>query len=80
MLYNSKVNLSGSFKDIDLQKLNILPEDVIWNESFVKFNVSDVKGLNDELILQWNNQPLQLITPVLRRQVRLKWLDGGAVA
>jgi len=60
MLYNSRVNLSGSFKDIDLQKLNILPEDVIWNESFVKFNVSDVKGLNDELILQWKNQPLHL--------------------
>jgi len=60
MLYNSKVNLSGSFKGIDLQKLNILPEDVIWNEAFVKFNVSDVKGLNDELVLQWNNQPLNL--------------------
>ena len=60
MLYNSKVNLSGSFKDIDLQKLNILPEDVLWNEAFVKFNVSDVKGLNDELILNWNNRPLNL--------------------
>src|SRR5215213_3625476 len=60
MLYNSKVNLSGSFKGIDLQKLNIFPEDVIWNESFVKFNVTDVKGLNDELRLQWNSQLLNL--------------------
>jgi inner membrane protein len=60
MLYNSKVNMSGSFKQIDLQKLNILPEDVIWNESFLKFNIADVKGLNDELVVQWKNQPLNL--------------------
>ena len=60
MLYNSKINLSGSFKEIDLQKLNILPEDVIWNESFLKFNIADVKGLNEELVLQWKNQPLNL--------------------
>ena len=60
MLYNSKINLSGSFKEIDLKKLNILPEDVIWNESFLKFNIADVKGLNEELVLQWKNQPLNL--------------------
>ena len=60
MLYNSSVELSGSFKNIDLQKLNILPEDVIWNEAFVKFNLSDVKGLNQELVLTVNNQPLNL--------------------
>lgn len=60
MLYNSKINLSGSFNTIDLKKLNILPEDVIWNEAFVKFNLSDVKGLNEEMILTWNGQPLTL--------------------
>lgn len=60
MLYNSVVNLSGSFKEFNLQKLNILPEDVIWNEVFVKFNVSDVKGLNEELVMTWNTQPLNL--------------------
>ena len=60
MLYNSSVGLSGSFKNIDLQKLNILREDVIWNEAFVKFNLSDVKGLNQELVLTVNNQPLNL--------------------
>jgi inner membrane protein len=60
MLYNSKINLSGSFKEIDLQKLNIFPEDVIWSESFLKFNIADVKGLNEELVLQWKNQPLNL--------------------
>jgi inner membrane protein len=60
MLYNSRLNLSGSFNGIDLQKLNILPADVIWNEAFVKFNLSDVKGLNEEMVLTWNKQQLHL--------------------
>jgi inner membrane protein len=60
MLYNSKINLSGSFNGVNLQQLNILPEDVIWNEAFVKFNLADVKGLNEEMILTWNQQKLVL--------------------
>jgi inner membrane protein len=60
MLYNSKINLSGSFNNINLQQLNILPQDVIWNEAFVKFSVADVKGLNEEMLLKWNGQQLNL--------------------
>lgn len=60
MLYNSVINMSGSFKEIILQQLNILPDDVIWNEAFVKFNISDVKGLNEELVLNWNRQQFNL--------------------
>lgn len=60
MLYTSKVNLRGSFNSIALEKLKIDSSNVIWNEAFVHINVSDVKGLNDELKLQWNNQPLVL--------------------
>lgn len=60
MLYHSKINLAGSFNNVNLQKLNILPGDVIWNEAFVKFNLADVKGLNEEMILTWNQQKLVL--------------------
>ena len=60
MLYNSMLNLSGRFNEIDVSKMNILPEDIIWNEAFVKLNVSDVKGLNEELNLNWNNQLFSL--------------------
>jgi inner membrane protein len=60
MLYNSSININGSFLAPDIRKLNILPEDVIWNEAFVKMHVSDVKGLNEELLLNWNGQNLSL--------------------
>lgn len=58
MLYTSKVNLKGAFNSIALDKLKIDPKDVIWDEAFVQINITDIKGLNDELKLQWNNQTL----------------------
>jgi len=60
MLYTSKVNLKGVFNSVALDKLKIDPKDVIWNEAFVHINIADVKGLNDELRLQWNNQVLTM--------------------
>lgn len=60
MLYHSSVNLSGFFSKIDPDKLKIPKENIIWNEAFVKMNVSDKKGLNDEMILKWKNRPITL--------------------
>lgn len=60
MLYSSRVNLKGAFNSIGLDKLKIDPKDVIWNEAFVHINIPDIKGLNDDLKLQWNNQLLTM--------------------
>ena len=60
MLYTSKVNLKGEFTSVSLEKLKIEPKDVIWSEALVHINISDVKGLNDELKLLWNSQSLTM--------------------
>jgi inner membrane protein len=60
MLYTTDTKLSGSFDSIDLEKLKIRPEDVLWNEAYVQISLSDPKGLNDEVRLNWNNQSLQV--------------------
>jgi len=60
MLYSAKVNLSGSFADIPLEKLKIPLENILWNEAFVEVQISDTKGLNDELDLKWNGRKLTL--------------------
>ncbi len=60
MLYSSTLHLNGSFHSIALDKLNINPANVLWNEAFVHMGISDVKGLNDELKLNWGNQVLTL--------------------
>jgi len=60
MLYTATVKMSGSFNDVIVSKLNIPKENILWNEAFVKIHLSDVKGLNDEIVLNWNNQKLIL--------------------
>lgn len=60
MLYTSGVHLYGSFNNISLEKLKITPQDMIWSEAFVHLGISDVKGLNDNVRLRWNNQVLDM--------------------
>ena len=60
MLYSVRMNLTGSFSNIQTEQVNIPPGDVIWNEAFVQLDLADAKGLNDELKLTWNDQLLSL--------------------
>ena len=60
MLYSSALKLTGSFASVQPQKLGIAPEDVIWNEAYVRMGVSDNKGLNEEVKLVVNDTTLSL--------------------
>ena len=60
MLYSSAVTITGKFNPVALTVLGILPRDIIWNEAAVKIPLSDNRGLNDELMLQWNDSRLLL--------------------
>ena len=60
MLYTVKLNVSGAFKYVQLEKLKIPAANILWNEAFVRVDVSDIKGLNDELKLNWNDEMLIL--------------------
>jgi len=55
MLYTSAIQMSGSFTSVQPQKLGIAPEDVIWNEAYMRMSTSDNKGLNDEVKLKVND-------------------------
>ena len=38
-----------------MAKYKIKSESVLWNEAYVKMNISDVRGLNEEVKLNWND-------------------------
>jgi inner membrane protein len=59
MLYSSQLNLSGSFDDVNIEALNITPENIIWNEAFVRIYMSDLKGLNEEVSMKWKDTMLK---------------------
>lgn len=72
MLYTSKVNLKGTFHSIDLDKLKLDPQNIVWNEAFVHINITDIKGLNDDFKLQWNNQAISMLPDAMQGA-----LNGG---
>lgn len=59
-LYRSDLTLSGNFDKLDLATLQISPEQVLWNEARLMIGLDDARGLEDEVLLQWNNSPSKL--------------------
>lgn len=60
MLYDAKLNITGSFTELAFTKLNIPEDKIIWNEAFVVMNIADSRGLNDQLMLNWKDSILEL--------------------
>lgn len=60
VVYNSNLNLNGSFDKLDYQKLKIFQENLILSEAQIIFGISDFKGINEEISLDWNNQKVIL--------------------
>jgi inner membrane protein len=60
MLYDAKLNITGSFNELAFAKLNIPGDKIIWNEAFVLMNIADSRGLNDQLMLNWKDSIIEL--------------------
>jgi inner membrane protein len=66
-LYKAKIRTTGYF---DFEKINAMKfEDLLTDqvESYLSFNVSDLKGIQESVIYKWNNEQ-QEVTPGLKTQ------------
>jgi inner membrane protein len=55
MLYSSTIKLKGKFNPLPLEKLNIDPANVLWQEAYICLNLADAKGLKEDISLSWND-------------------------
>ena len=60
MLYTSINKMNGKFSPLPLKTLGLVNEDMIWEKAFIAMNITDSRGLKDELQLNWNNTKLTL--------------------
>jgi inner membrane protein len=60
MLYSSDIKLSGKFNVLPLDQLKIDKANILWSEVYVCISLSDPKGLNDEIKLNWNDSTVTL--------------------
>ena len=56
VVYRSKLNFSGNFSEIPFEKLNILPENIVWKDAAVLLTISDFRGIEEEVSLNWNEK------------------------
>ena len=51
VLYNTKLDISGSFYMNKLADLNIPQKDILWEGAYVSLGVSDMKGIQEEVVV-----------------------------
>ncbi len=54
IVYNSNLDMQGSFNMPDDFDASIFAQ-VVWQDAFVTFGVSDLRGIKNDLNLTWNN-------------------------
>ena len=58
IVYQSKLSFKGKFKPVDMEKLKISGQDILWDEAFLSIGIPDMKGINDKIEIKWNNESL----------------------
>lgn len=58
MLYSSTISINGDFNSLPLEKLKLSSQDMVWNEAYVCFGISDAKGLKEEMKMNWDSTVL----------------------
>lgn len=54
-LYHADLQLDGRFDPLPLQKLQIDPSKVLWNEARLLMGINDARGLEEDVMLNWNH-------------------------
>lgn len=60
MCYQSKLNMTGSFKFPDISKLNLSENEVLWDKAFFMFSLSSLNGVRNKVDFTVNNKDLSL--------------------
>jgi inner membrane protein len=61
IVYTATLQIKGSYDSLRIADLGIRPEQLLWNEAAVFFDISDVQGLKEEMTLQLAGTNLDLI-------------------
>lgn len=60
VVYNCQLTISGQFAPPNFNELGINQEDILFDMALVSIGISDMKGVNDTIILDWNGELLSV--------------------
>ena len=56
VVYDGKVSATTKFNEVKWKQLNISPDDILWSETKVLLQISDIPhGINEEIYLKWKD-------------------------
>lgn len=58
VVYNSKLNISGSFKKLDLATVDVQPQNIQFDKAEFVIGINDLRGIEEQVNLSWNNQKI----------------------
>ena len=58
VVYNGDVSIDGYFDEIDIQKLGIDPENVLWEQASLNLGISDLRSIQNNASVKWNEHQL----------------------
>ncbi len=60
MLYKSEIAIKGNFLNTSIEKFNIPADKIIWSEAKLVLDITDFKGIQENVFVQWNSQSIPL--------------------
>lgn len=81
VVYTSDISFSGTFDAPDVNLLNIDEQRMQWDEAFVSVGIPDMRGIESNLTLQWNDKMYEFepgirTNDVMREGVSNEFLVG----
>lgn len=56
VVYGSDLKISGEFKNIKLDDLNIDPQNILWDKAVLTTGISDLRGVQNQVLLNWEGK------------------------
>lgn len=56
VVYNSKINLSGVFKETKIAETDIPTKDILFNKAVLSLGINDLRGIEKQIDLKWNDK------------------------
>ncbi|NLK55965.1 MAG: cell envelope integrity protein CreD [Bacteroidales bacterium] len=58
VVYNSKLDISGTFNNLDIESLDIKPENILFDKAEFVVGINDLRGIEEQVKLSWNNDKI----------------------
>ncbi len=58
VVYDSKLNITGNFQNIDLKQFDIHPSHIHFDKAVLNIGITDLKGIEKQISIKWNNEQI----------------------